>query len=273
VLWFAFDGGVPYNSGQYQRVLEGLGMTIRLGVNIDHVATLRQARGVVYPDPVQAAFKAIKGGADGITLHLREDRRHIQDADVFSFKETLNVPMNLEMAATDEMIAIAEKVRPAYVCLVPEKREELTTEGGLNVLEQVSRLTDVCAQLKAADIIVSLFIDPDKAQIDAAKQCGASTVELHTGEYANAVAAIKIKSELKRIEDAALYADHLKLIVNAGHGLHTQNVEPIAAIPCMNELNIGHYIIARAVFVGIQRAVEEIKTLMLAAREAGMLIA
>lgn len=247
-------------------------MTIRLGVNIDHVATLRQARGVAYPDPIQAAFKAIKGGADGITLHLREDRRHIQDADVFSFKETLNVPMNLEMAATEEMIAIAERVRPTYVCLVPEKREELTTEGGLNVADQIDRMTDVCARLKAAGIMVSLFIDPEKAQIDAAKRCGAPTIELHTGEYANAVASIKIKSELKRIEDAAEYADRLKLVVNAGHGLHTQNVEPIAAIACINELNIGHYIIARAVFVGIQRAVEEIKTLMLAAREAAVMV-
>ena len=245
-------------------------MTIRLGVNIDHVATLRQARGVTYPDPIQAAFKAIKGGADGITLHLREDRRHIQDSDVFSFKEMLNVPMNLEMAATDEMVAIAEKVRPTYVCLVPEKRDELTTEGGLNVVAQVDRLKDVCARLKAADIIVSLFIDPEKSQIDAAKEVGAPTIELHTGEYANAVVSSKIKEELKRIETAAEYAHRLKLIVNAGHGLHSQNVEPIAAIPVMNELNIGHYLVARAVFVGMQRAVEEIKMLMLSARESAV---
>lgn len=242
-------------------------MTIRLGVNVDHVATLRQARGVDYPDPIQAAFKAIKGGADLITLHLREDRRHIQDADVFSFKEMLNVPMNLEMAATDEMVAIAEKVRPTYVCLVPEKREELTTEGGLNVVTQMDRLKDICARLKAVGIIVSLFIDPDKLQIDAAKEVGAATIELHTGEYANATVSPKIKEELKRIEVAAEYAHRLKLIVNAGHGLHTQNVQPIAAIPVIHELNIGHYIVARAVFVGMQRAVEEIKMLMLAARE------
>ncbi|MDP1573948.1 MAG: pyridoxine 5'-phosphate synthase [Coxiellaceae bacterium] len=245
-------------------------MTIRLGVNIDHVATLRQARGVTYPDPIQAAFKAIKGGADGITLHLREDRRHIQDSDVFSFKEMLNVPMNLEMAATDEMVAIAEKVRPTYVCLVPEKRDELTTEGGLNVVAQMDRLRDVCARLKAADILVSLFIDPEKAQIDAAREVGAPTIELHTGEYANAVVSSKIKEELKRIESAADYAHHLKLTVNAGHGLHSQNIEPIAAIAVMNELNIGHYLVARAVFVGIQRAVEEIKMLMLSARESAV---
>lgn len=242
-------------------------MTIRLGVNIDHVATLRQARGVSYPDPIQAAFKAIKGGADGITLHLREDRRHIQDADVFSFKEMLNVPMNLEMAATDEMVAMAEKVCPTYVCLVPEKRHELTTEGGLDVVSQVDRLTDVCARLKAVGITVSLFIDPEKSQIEAAKKVGAPTVELHTGEYANATLSSKIKDELKRIEHAAAYAHQLHLTVNAGHGLHSQNVEPIAAISVMNELNIGHYLVARAVFVGMQRAVEEIKTLMLAARE------
>lgn len=243
-------------------------MTIRLGVNIDHVATLRQARGVVYPDPIQAAFKAIKGGADSITLHLREDRRHIQDADVSSFKEMLNVPMNLEMAATDEMVAIAEKVRPTYVCLVPEKRHELTTEGGLDVISQLPHLSDVCARLKAANIIVSLFIDPDKAQIDAAKQVGAPTIELHTGEYANATASFKIKEELRRIENAADYAHSMRLAVNAGHGLHSQNVQPIAAIPVIHELNIGHYLVARAIFVGMQRAVEEMKMLMLSAREA-----
>lgn len=245
-------------------------MTIRLGVNIDHVATLRQARGVSYPDPVQAAFKAIKGGADGITLHLREDRRHIQDADVFTFKETLNVPMNLEIAATEEMIAIAESVQPLYVCLVPEKREELTTEGGLDIVSQIPWITEVCARLAESNIIVSLFIDPEKSQIDAAKKCGASTVELHTGRYAHATEIAQIRAELKRIVVAAEYADQLRLTVNAGHGLHTQNVQPIAAIPVINELNIGHYLVSRALFIGMQRAVEEIKALMLAARETQM---
>ena len=247
-------------------------MTIRLGVNIDHVATLRQARGVDYPDPVQAAFKAIKGGADSITLHLREDRRHIQDTDVFTFKATLNVPMNLEMAATEPMIAIAESVQPAHVCLVPEKRTEITTEGGLDVVSQIPWMTDVCARLAESNIIVSLFIDPEKSQIDAARKCGALIVALHTSTYAQAVDVDDVRTQLKRITDAAEYANQLQLTVNAGHGLHTQNVQPIAAIPVINELNIGHYIVARAMFVGIQRAVEEIKALMLAAREQAVAV-
>jgi len=241
-------------------------MTIRLGVNIDHVATLRQVRGVDYPDPVQAAFKAIKGGADGITLHLREDRRHIQDFDVYTLKETLNVPMNLEMAITEEMIAIAESVQPACVCLVPEKRHELTTEGGLDVVGHIEEITEVCARLAEAGVIVSLFIDPDKAQIEAAKRCGAPTIEIHTGAYANAHKTPESRVELKRIMEAAEYAHQLKLIVNAGHGLHIENVQAIASIPMMNELNIGHSIVARALFIGMQRAVEEMKTLMMAAR-------
>lgn len=240
--------------------------SIRLGVNIDHVATLRQARGVNYPDPIQAALSAIKGGADGITLHLREDRRHIQDVDVFSFKEILNVPMNLEMAATHEMVEIAEKVRPAHVCLVPEKRAELTTEGGLDVAQQKESIKAICEHLTRANIIVSLFIDPNKAQIDAAKRCRASTVELHTGKYAHAKTAAEKKTELERLIVAADYAHRLGLIVNAGHGLHYQNVEAIAAIPEINELNIGHSIIAHAVFVGMEQAVSEMKNLMLSAR-------
>ena len=249
---------------------EEFAMSIRLGVNIDHVATLRQARGIFYPDPVQAAFKAIKGGADGITLHLREDRRHIQDADVFTFKETLNVPMNLEMAATEEMLAIAETVQPHFVCLVPEKRHELTTEGGLDVVGRLTEITDVCARLKEANVVVSLFIDPEKSQIEAAKQAGATTIELHTGAYANASNTTHtdlIRSELKRITDAVDYAARLNLIVNAGHGLHIENVQAIASIPAMHELNIGHSIVARAIFIGMQRAVEEMKTLMIAARK------
>lgn len=248
-------------------------MTIRLGVNIDHVATLRQARGIFYPDPVQAAFKAIKGGADGITLHLREDRRHIQDEDVYTFKDTLNVPMNLEMAATEEMIAIAESVLPHNVCVVPEKRHELTTEGGLNVASQLKQFIDVCARLQDAHIVVSLFIDPDFTQLDAAKEAGASTIELHTGVYANASNGKDpeaTQKELKRVIDAANYAHQLGLIVNAGHGLHIENVQAIAAIPVINELNIGHSIVARALFIGMQRAVEEMKALMVAARKQGV---
>ena len=247
-------------------------MTIRLGVNIDHVATLRQVRGVPYPDPIQAAFKAIKGGADGITLHLREDRRHIQDADVFAFKQTLNVPMNLEMAVTEEMMSIAESVQPAYVCLVPEKRHELTTEGGLDVVSQITAFSDACTRLSEANIIVSLFIDPDRSQIQAAKRCGASTIELHTGAYAHAQSVTESRAELKRISDAAMYAYHLGLTVNAGHGLHIENVQAIAAIPEMNELNIGHSIVARAIFIGMQRAVEEMKALMVAARKQPALV-
>lgn len=245
-------------------------MTIRLGVNIDHVATLRQVRGVSYPDPIQAAFKAIKGGADGITLHLREDRRHIQDADVYAFKNTLNVPMNLEMAVTEEMIVIAESVQPACVCLVPEKRHELTTEGGLDVVSQMPLLKDACARLSDARVMVSLFIDPEKSQIDAAKRCGAPTIELHTGAYANAQSVAESRVELKRISDAAEYAYRLGLTVNAGHGLHIENVQAIAAIPEMNELNIGHSLVARAIFIGMQRAVEEMKALMIAARQVGV---
>lgn len=244
-------------------------MAIRLGVNIDHVATLRQARGIFYPDPIQAAFKAIKGGADGITLHLREDRRHIQDADVFAFKNTLNVPMNLEMAATAEMIEITESVQPAYVCLVPEKRHELTTEGGLDVASRIAEFKTICARLHDAHVIVSLFIDPDVSQIDAAKACGATTIELHTGTYANASNTTNIDAvrfELKRIAEASNYAHSLGLIVNAGHGLHIENVQAIAAIPMMHELNIGHSIVARAIFIGMQRAVEEMKALILSAR-------
>lgn len=243
-------------------------MTVRLAVCVDHVATLRQARGVVYPDPVQAAFKAIKGGADTITLHLREDRRHIQDTDLVSFKEMLNVPLKLEMAATEEMVAIAEQVHPANVCLVPERREERTTERGLNIISERDRLSDICDRLQSIGITVSVFIDPDEAQVDAAKALGVSTVELNTVEYANATLTADVKTQLKRIENAAYYAYNLKLDVNAGHGLHLQNAEAVAAIPVISELSIGHYLISRAIFVGMQRAVEEMKTLLLSAREA-----
>lgn len=242
-------------------------MTIRLGVNIDHVATLRQVHGVSYPDPIQAAFKAIKGGADSITLHLCEDRRHIQHSDVYAFKNTLNVPMNLEMAATEEMILIAEAVQPACVSLVPEKQHELTMEGGLDVVSQITLLSDTCSRLNDTHVMVSLFVDPDKSQIDAVKRCGANAVVLHTGAYANAQSLSTSRAELKRISDAAEYAYRLGLTVNAGRGLHIENVQAVAAIPEINELSIGHSIVARAIFIGMQRAVEEMKALMVEARK------
>jgi len=234
---------------------------IRLGVNIDHVATLRQARGTQYPDPVQAALMCQTAGADGITLHLREDRRHIQDRDVHAIKDVLQVPMNLEMAVTNEMIAIAEEVKPEHCCLVPEKREELTTEGGLDVVGSEVHVKAACEQLAAANIQVSLFIDADSAQIDAAQRCGAPAIEIHTGHYADAEDEAEREQQLKRIINAANYAASLGLIVNAGHGLHYHNVQPIAAIPVINELNIGHSMIAHAVFVGLDKAVKEMREL------------
>lgn len=234
-----------------------------LGVNIDHVATIRQARGTRYPDTVQAAALAEEAGADGITVHLREDRRHIQDRDIYLLKETLQTRMNFEMAVTDEMIAIAEDVKPAHCCLVPEKREELTTEGGLDVKGQEARVKDACDRLSAAGIEVSLFIDPEPSQIDATIRCGAPVIELHTGAYADAETAEEQALELARIKEAAAYAYDKGLIVNAGHGLHYHNVEQIAEIPQLNELNIGHGIIARALFVGLKEAVSEMKQQML----------
>lgn len=234
-----------------------------LGVNIDHVATIRQARGTRYPDTVQAAALAEEAGADGITIHLREDRRHIQDRDVYLLKETLQTRMNFEMAVTEEMIAIAEDVKPAHCCLVPEKREELTTEGGLDVAGQEERIKEACDRLSTAGIEVSLFIDPEPAQIDATIRCGAPVIELHTGAYAEAETSKEQTEELQRIREAAAYAYQKGLIVNAGHGLHYHNVEQIAEIPEMNELNIGHGIIARALFVGLKAAVSEIKQQML----------
>jgi pyridoxine 5-phosphate synthase len=239
--------------------------SIHLGVNIDHVATLRQARGTQYPDPLLAALIAEKSGADSITLHLREDRRHIQDRDVLIFKQALQTRMNLEMAATSEMLKIACGVRPADVCLVPEKRSEVTTEGGLDVVGQRSQLIDACKQLKAAGIRVSLFIDPDRKQVEAAMQVGAPVIELHTGAYAEHSSDSQAR-ELTRVADAARHAASLGLVVNAGHGLHYQNVQPIAAIREIVELNIGHAIVARAVFDGFAGAVSEMKRLMMAAR-------
>lgn len=238
---------------------------IALGVNIDHVATLRQARRISYPDPVHAALLAEQSGADSITLHLREDRRHIQDRDVTTLRRLLQTRMNLEMAVTAEMIRIAGEVQPQDCCLVPESREELTTEGGLDVRAQEGRIGDACRTLAAAGVRVSLFIDPDTAQIEAARRAGAPVIELHTGTYANASGPARAY-ELERVRAAAALAASLGLVVNAGHGLNYHNVEPIAAIPQIVELNIGHAIIARAVFDGLPKAVRDMKDLMRAAR-------
>ncbi len=240
-------------------------MSIYLGINIDHIATIRQARGTDYPSPIEGALLCEKAGADSITLHLREDRRHIQDRDVEILREKLTTKMNLEMATTDEMVAIADKIRPQDCCLVPEKREELTTEGGLDVASQISRMTDVCVQLKASNIVVSLFIDAQKTQIDAAKECGAPVIELHTGHYADTTGAEQI-AEFERIKAMATYAHSIGLQVNAGHGLTLENTRAIAELPEIVELNIGHSIIARAVFVGLAQATQEMKDLLLKAR-------
>lgn len=237
-----------------------------LGVNIDHVATLRNARGTRYPDPVQAAFIAEQAGADGITVHLREDRRHITDRDVRLLRETLQTRMNLEMAVTEEMLTIACDTRPQFCCLVPEKRQEVTTEGGLDVAGQQQKLNDAVRRLADAGILVSLFIDPDRQQIDAAVTAGAPYIELHTGAYAEAEEGPQRDAELQRIREAAEYADSRGLKVNAGHGLTYHNVLPIAAIPQMYELNIGHAIIGQAVISGLAAAVSEMKTLLREAR-------
>lgn len=238
---------------------------IELGVNIDHVAALRQARGTCYPSPVQAALMAETAGADSITLHLREDRRHIQDRDVAILRETLQTRMNLEMAVTDEMVAIACRLRPHDVCLVPEWREERTTEGGLDVVAHFDRVRQACSQLALVGVRVSLFINPDTAQLDAAKHVGAPTVELHTGHFANAADAAQ-RAALAEIVAAARYGASLGLNVNAGHGLSYHNVQAVAAISQINELNIGHAIVAQAVFSGWEMAVREMKQLMVAAR-------
>ncbi len=235
---------------------------VLLGVNIDHVATLRQARGTRYPDPVQAALLAEEAGADGITIHPREDRRHIQDRDVFLLKETLNTKMNLEMAVTEAMIVFAEKIRPECVCLVPEKREELTTEGGLDVEGQEARVTEACERLSRIGAEVSLFIDPDLPQIDAAVRCGASVIELHTGEYAEADTPEAETRAFERIVKALGYARKQGLVVNAGHGLNYHNTERVAALPGINELNIGHAIVARAMFVGLKEAVRDMRGIL-----------
>lgn len=241
-------------------------MTILLGVNIDHVATIRQARGTRYPDPIQAAIEAEQSGADSITLHLREDRRHIQDRDVEMLRNILLTRMNLEMAVTDEMLAIAERVKPEDCCLVPERRAELTTEGGLDVAGQRERLRDACARLKAAGVRVSLFVDAEPAQIEAAADVDAPVIEIHTGHYAEIADPHAREAELKRINAAVNLGRSLGLQVNAGHGLNYHNVAPIAAIADIRELNIGHAIVARALFTGLQEAVREMKRLMVEAR-------
>ncbi|OYY54675.1 MAG: pyridoxine 5'-phosphate synthase [Halothiobacillus sp. 28-55-5] len=237
-----------------------------LGLNIDHVATLRQARGTRYPDPVHAALLAEQAGADSITLHLREDRRHIQDRDVLRLRDLLQTRMNLEMAVTDEMIEFACRVKPHDCCLVPERREELTTEGGLDVAGQIDRIHAACDKLQAAGIRVSLFIDADPRQIDAAVACEAPVIELHTGHYADATDDAVQKKILNDLIRVARDAADVGLQVNAAHGLHYHNVEAIAAIPQLDELNIGHAIIARAVFVGLPQAISDMKQLMRAAR-------
>lgn len=242
---------------------------ILLGVNIDHVATVRQARGTRYPDPVLAAQLAEQAGADAITLHLREDRRHIQDRDVEALSDILQTRMNLEMAATDEMLSLATRIQPHDCCLVPERREELTTEGGLDVAGNLQEIADACARLATAGVRVSLFIDPDIRQVDAAEAAGAPVVEIHTGRYADADQEGPRAAELERVRGAVVHGCQRGLHVNAGHGLHYHNVQPIAAIPGVRELNIGHALIARALFTGLDEAVREMKRLMGEARLPG----
>lgn len=240
--------------------------SIKLGVNIDHVATLRQARGTRYPDPIELAFAAERGGADSITVHLREDRRHIQERDVSLLREVLSIPLNLEMAVTEDMLTIAETLQPAYCCLVPERREELTTEGGLDVVAQKQRVETACRRLTGAGIRTSLFIDPEPEQIEAAVACKAPMVEIHTGHFADAHADIETARELQRIQTAVEQAARTGLQVNAGHGLNYQNVQPIACMTEIAELNIGHSIIAEALITGMEAAVARMRRLMDAAR-------
>lgn len=242
-----------------------LNKRILLGVNIDHIATVREARGTRYPDPVKAALDAEQAGADGITVHLREDRRHIQERDVRLLREVMHTPMNFEMGVTEEMLLLAEEIRPEHICLVPETREELTTEGGLDVVAQEARIAAAVERLQAAGCDVSIFLDADEQQIKAAKRVGATTIELHTGHYSDAVTPAEQAEQLQLIRKGAEFALKQGLVVNAGHGLHYHNVEPIAAIDGINELNIGHAIIAHALFVGFPAAVAEMKALIVAA--------
>ncbi len=239
---------------------------IFLGVNVDHVATVRQARGGLYPDPVHAALQAEIAGADGITMHLREDRRHIQDHDIERFAACTQSKLNLEIAATEEMLAIAKKIKPHDVCIVPEKREELTTEGGLDVIGQQNKLAEYCSELHNDDIFVSLFIDPNEAQIEAAARIGAPVIEIHTGRYAEAKNDTERAAELANIVSASDYAYSLGLLVNAGHGLQFNNIQRIAEIETIHELNVGHSLVARAMYTGLPEAVKEMKRLMVEAR-------
>lgn len=239
---------------------------ILLGVNIDHIATLRNARGTQYPDPVHAADISERAGADGITVHLREDRRHINDRDVKLLRQTINTRMNLEMAVTEEMLMIAIQTKPEFCCLVPEKRQELTTEGGLDVAGNLAKIRTACGRLASEEIQVSLFIDAEKGQIDAAIEAGAPYIEIHTGQYAEAKSESQRDEELAKLIEGIEYADAKGLKVNAGHGLHYHNVKPIAAISQIIELNIGHAIIARAAFDGLHNAVADMRKLMLEAR-------
>ena len=243
---------------------------IHLGVNVDHVATVRQARGTPYPDVVEAALAAERGGADGITAHLREDRRHIQDADIRALLAAVRTKLNLEMAVTPEMVALACRAKPADVCLVPERRQELTTEGGLDAAGQEATVAEAVRRLRDAGIRVSLFIDADAPQIDAAARMGAAAVEIHTGRYADAVDEAARRAELARVRAGVERAHAAGLIVNAGHGLTVGNVAPIAALPQVHELNIGHSIVARALFIGIEAATREMKARMTAARNRGL---
>ena len=234
---------------------------VKLGVNIDHVATLRQARGGEYPDVIRAASEAVSARADGITVHLREDRRHIQDRDVFHLKESISVPLNLEMSVAEEIVRIACRLRPEKVCLVPERRQELTTEGGLDVVSAKKRLAWAVACLQDQGILVSLFVDPIPKQIEAVYDIDADFVELHTGRYANRTGKDRVR-ELERLREGAVLAHELGLGVNAGHGLDYENVQPVARLPHIRELNIGHSIIARSVLVGLRNAVKEMRALI-----------
>lgn len=238
---------------------------LRLGVNVDHVATVRNARGGAHPDPVSAAHMAARAGADGITAHLREDRRHIRDDDIARLSEELKIPLNLEMAATDEMVQVAVKYRPHATCIVPEKREELTTEGGLDVLGARERLEAVIPMLSGAGCRVSLFIDPDERQLDAAKSVGAQVVELHTGAYCEVQGADRAE-ELQRLQKGAAYAQQIGLECHAGHGLGFETVSAVAEIPEVIELNIGHFLIGEAIFLGIEDAIRRMRDLMGKAR-------
>lgn len=235
---------------------------VKLGINIDHVATLRQARKTRYPDPVQAALIAQTAGADSITMHLREDRRHIIDRDLYRVKEVLEIPLNMEMAVTEEMLLIAEDLKPEYCCLVPEKREEITTEGGLDVVGHYNKVARAVERLTKAGIIVSLFIDADLDQIKASHKIQAPVIEIHTGQYAEAISRGEQAAELEKIIVATKYARKQGLIVNAGHGLHYHNTQAIAAIPEMHELNIGHAIVSRAVLTGLAEAIREMRNIL-----------